>query len=79
MSTQAKIMSEEVCFNYEPGFEKEAGTPESEKLNEGYSNIVHYGNVNFTMLSQLKNLVKGFKTSFKTYFYLKKDILLKIC
>lgn len=41
MSTQAIVMSEEVYFN-EPGFEGEAGTPDGERKNEGYSNIVKY-------------------------------------
>jgi len=49
MSTQAIIMSEEVYFN-EPGFEQEAGTPDGERRNEGYSNIVRYGNVKYAML-----------------------------
>ena len=53
-------MSEEVYFN-EPGFENEAGTPEGEKKNEGYSNIVKLGNVRFAMNAQLKNPPKGFE------------------
>lgn len=49
LSTQAIIMSQEVYFN-EPGFENEAGTPDGEKRNEGYMNIVRYGNVKYAML-----------------------------
>lgn len=37
-------MSEDVYFN-EPGFEGEAGSPDGEMKNEGYSNIVRYGNI----------------------------------
>lgn len=78
MSTQAIIMSEEVYFN-EPGFEQEAGTPEGEKKNEGYSNIVRYGNVKYAMLGQLKNPSKGFESIIKRHFYLKKEAVLKTC
>lgn len=78
MSTQAIIMSEEVYFN-EPGFEQEAGTPDGERRNEGYSNIVRYGNVKFAMLGQLKNPSKGFETVIKRHFYLKKEAMLKTC
>jgi len=78
MSTQAIIMSEEVYFN-EPGFEQEAGTPDGERRNEGYSNIVRYGNVKFAMLGQLKNPSKGFESVIKRHFYLKKEDVLKTC
>jgi len=78
MSTQAIIMSEEVYFN-EPGFEQEAGTPDGERRNEGYSNIVRYGNVKFAMLGQLKNPSKGFESVIKRHFYLKKAEVLKTC
>ena len=42
-------MSEEVYFN-EPGFENESGTPEGEKKNEAYANIVRYANIKFAMI-----------------------------
>ena len=71
-------MSEEVYFN-EPGFEQEAGTPDGERRNEGYSNIVRYGNVKFAMLGQLKNPAKGFETIIKRHFYLKKADVMKTC
>jgi hypothetical protein len=71
-------MSEEVYFN-EPGFEQEAGTPEGEKRNEGYSNIVRYGNVKYAMLGQLKTPSKGFESIIKRHFYLKKESVLKTC
>lgn len=71
-------MSEEVYFN-EPGFEQEAGTPEGEKKNEGYSNIVRYGNVKYAMLGQLKSPSKGFESIIKRHFYLKKESVLKTC
>jgi len=75
MSTQAIIMSEEIYFN-EPGFEGEAGTPEGEKKNEGYSNIIRYCNIKYAMLEQIKNPPKGFETIIKRHFYLKKDEIL---
>jgi hypothetical protein len=64
-------MSEEVYFN-EPGFEGEAGTPEGERKNEGYMNIVRYGNVKWAMLEKLTNPTPGFEDVIKRHFYVKK-------
>lgn len=68
-------MSEEVYFN-EPGFENEAGTPEGEKKNEGYQNIVRYANVKFAMIDQIKKPSRGFETVIKRHFYIKKAEIL---
>ena len=68
-------MSQEDYFN-EPGYEHESGTPHGEKQNEGYMNIVRYGNVKFAMLGQLKNPSKGFETVIKRHFYVKKAEIL---
>jgi len=76
LSIQAIIMSEEVYFN-EPGFENEAGTPEGEKKNEGYANIVRYSNIKFATIDQIKNPSKGFETVIKRHFYIKKPEILK--
>jgi hypothetical protein len=76
MSTQAIIMSEEIYFN-EPGFEGEAGTPDGERKNEGYSNIIKYCNAKYAMLDQIKNPPKGFETVVRRHFYLKKDEIMK--
>jgi hypothetical protein len=69
-------MSEEVYFN-EPGYEHEADTPNGEKKNTAYSNIVKYGNVKYAMLGMLKNPPKGFESVVKRHFYIKKDEILK--
>ena len=74
VSVQAIIMSEEVYFN-EPGFEGEIGTPEGERKNEGYMNVVRYGNVKWAMLDKLKNPSKGFEDVIKRHFYVKKKDL----
>ena len=76
VSTQAIIMSDLVYFN-EPGFEGEMNTPEGDKKNEAYCNIVRYCNIKFAMLGQLKNPSKGFETVIRRHFYLKKDEILK--
>lgn len=76
LSVQAIVMSEEVYFN-EPGFEGEAGTPEGERKNEGYMNIVRYGNVKWAMLGHIKNPPPGFETVIKRHFYLKRANILK--
>jgi len=69
-------MSEEVYFN-EPGFEGEIGTPEGERKNEGYMNVVRYGNVKWAMLEKLKNPSKGFENVIKRHFYVKKKEILQ--
>jgi hypothetical protein len=69
-------MSEEVYFN-EPGYENTAGTPDGERHNEGYMNIVRYGNVKWAMLGQIKNPSKGFETVILRHFYIKKEEILK--
>ena len=76
LSVQAIVMSEEVYFN-EPGFEGESGTPEGERKNEGYMNIVRYGNVKWAMLGHLKSPPKGFETAVKRHFYIKKTEILE--
>ena len=68
-------MSDDVYFN-EPGFEGEAGTPEGDRKNEGYSNIVRFGNIKFAMIGQLKNPAKGFETVIRRHFYLKRKEIL---
>jgi len=78
MSTQAIIMSEEIYFN-EPGFEGEAGTPDGERKNEGYSNIIKFCNIKYAMLQQIRNPPKGFKTIVRRHFYLKKEEILRDC
>ena len=49
LSIQAIIMSNEVYYN-EPGFEHEMGTPQGDKNNNGYSNIVRYGTLKYAIL-----------------------------
>ena len=78
LSTQAIVMSDEVYFN-EPGFEHEAGTPEGERKNEGYMNIVRYGNVKWAMVGHLKAPPTGFETVIKRHFYIKKAEILHDC
>ena len=46
-------MSDDVYYN-EPGHEREAGTVESDRKNEAYSNIVKYCNIKFAMIDQIK-------------------------
>ena len=75
LSIQAIIMSSEVYFN-EPGYEHEAGTPEGERKNEGYANIVRYCNIKFAIIEQIKNPPEGFEKIIKRNFYLKKNVIL---
>ena len=76
LSIQAIIMSNEVYFN-EPGYEHEAGTPEGERKNDGYSNIVRYCNVKYAIIDMIKNPPAGFEKIIKYNFYLKKNEILK--
>ena len=76
LSIQSIIMSELVYFN-EPGYEHLIDTPEGDKLNEGYSNIVRYNNIRVCMIDMIKNPPKGFEEVIKIHFYLKKERILK--
>ena len=69
-------MSNEVYFN-EPGYEHEAETPEGEKKNEAYANIVRYCNIKYAMIENINNPPKGFERVIKKNYYLKKDVILK--
>lgn len=75
ISIQAIIMSNEVYFN-EPGYEHEMNTPEGEKKNNGYANIVKYCNVKFAIIEAIKNPPKGFEKAIRRTFYLKKQMIL---
>lgn len=76
LSIQAIIMSNEVYFN-EPGYEHEAGTPEGERKNEGYANIVRYCNIKFAIIEAIDNPPAGFEKVIRSNFYLKKNEILK--
>ncbi|KAL4488907.1 hypothetical protein ABPG72_005694 [Tetrahymena utriculariae] len=78
VSIQAIVMSEYVYFN-EPGYEGHAGTPEGEKLNRGYQNIVKIGNIRHAMIEQINNPLPEFKEVIMMSFFLKKDMILKEC
>jgi hypothetical protein len=69
-------MSNEVYFN-EPGYEHEAGTPEGERKNEGYANIVRYCNVKFAIIEAIDHPPPGFEKVIRSNFYLKKNEILK--
>ncbi len=77
-SIQAIIMTDDIYFN-EPGYENSAGTPEGEKANTGYANVVRYANVAFAMLEQLRNPSKGFEFVIRQHFYLRRQKLLAQC
>ena len=72
LSIQAVVMSEEVYFN-EPGYENTAGTPDGERKNEGYMNIVRYCNIKFAMVEMMEKPIKGFEEVIHRHFYLKRE------
>ena len=76
LSIQAIIMSNEVYFN-EPGYEHLMGTPQGEKLNTGYANVVRYGTLKYAIIEQLKNPTPGFEDVIRRNFFLKKDMILE--
>merc|ERR1719232_2584000 len=76
LSIQAIIMSNEVYFN-EPGFEHEMGTPQGDKHNAGYSNIVRYGTLKYAILDQIRKPPQGFEEAIRMNFFLKKDMILE--
>ena len=70
-------MSNEVYFN-EPGYEHLMGTPQGEKLNNGYANIVRYGTLKYAIIEQLRNPAKGFEDVIRRNFFLKKDLVMNL-
>ena len=76
ISIQSIIMSDLVYFN-EPSYEHEIGTVEGNKKNEGYANIVRYGNVKYAMIEQIKNPTQGFEDVIQRHFFIKKNQILK--
>lgn len=68
-------MSNEVYYN-EPGFEHEMGTPQGDKNNNGYSNIVRYGTLKYAILEQIRNPAQGFEEIIRMNFFLKKETIL---
>lgn len=77
-SIQSLIMSDEVYFN-EPGYEQARGTPDGERFNEGYSNIVRYATVKYAILGQLQSPSAVFKNVILRHLYHKKEEILKQC
>lgn len=69
-------MNDDIYFN-EPSYEKDKGTPLGENYNQGYSNIVKYGNIKFAMIEMINNPPAPFADIIKVHFYLKKDSILK--
>jgi ubiquitin-protein ligase len=76
LSIQALVMGDSVYFN-EPGYERQEGTPEGEKRNIAYSNVVRINNINYGMLNQILNPPEGFEDIIKLHFALKKDAITK--
>jgi hypothetical protein len=69
-------MSEYVYFN-EPGYEGQMGSPEGNKANIGYSNIVRVQNILHAMIDQIDNPPKEFENVIYQNFSLKKKIILE--
>jgi ubiquitin-protein ligase len=77
-SIQAIIMTDDIYFN-EPGYENTAGTPEGDKANTGYANVVRFANVKFAMLEQLRHPAKGFEYVIRKHFYLMRTKIIAQC
>jgi len=68
-------MSNEVYFN-EPGYESKQGTKEGEACNEGYFNIIRYGNIKWAMLEMMNKPPPGFESIIMRHFYCKREAIL---
>ena len=68
-------MSNEVYYN-EPGYEHLMGTPEGDRYNNAYSNIVRYGNLKYAIIEQMRNPTPGFEDVIRRNFFLKKEMIL---
>ena len=68
----------EAAFN-EPGYERQRGTPEGDRLvryadNGGYEKL-REGTLKWAMIDQLKNLPEGFEEAVKSHFRLKRKYI----
>ncbi len=64
-------MNADVYFA-EPDQDDLVGTPEGERANEAYCDIVRYGNVKYAMVNQLQRPSVGFEDAIRTHFRLRK-------
>ncbi len=73
-------MNEDVLYS-EPSYNiyKTSKSPQYIKMNEGYMNIVKYGNVKYAMVDLLKNPPPDFEEVIKVHFYLNKKKILETC
>lgn len=69
-------MSDYVYFN-EPGYEEEINSEDGWAKNEGYSNIVRIGTLNFAIINMIKKPPIGFEDIVRGHFYLKKETILE--
>jgi len=72
VSIQSLIMVDEPYYN-EPGYEREQGTEKGERKNQGYVNVIRYGNVKYAMVGQLRDPPLGFESVVCRHFYMKRD------
>jgi len=72
-------MNDDVLYN-EPSYNsfKKAGG-QYETKNNGYCNIVRYGNVKYGMIDMLRNPPKDFEDIIKVHFFLNKENIIKQC
>jgi len=72
VSIQSFILVTEPYFN-EPGYERQINTRAGEEQSKKYNEVVQIGNIEFSMLGQLKKPPRGFEEVVKNHFYLKKE------
>lgn len=76
ISIQSLVMIEGIIYN-EPGYYDGRKSKTYQNMDNGYTNIVKYGNVKYAMNEQLKNPSIGFEQAIKLHFYYKKKDILK--
>lgn len=76
ISIQSLVMIEGIIYN-EPSYYNGRKSKTYQNMDNGYTNIVKYGNVKYAMNEQLKNPSIGFEQAIKLHFYYKKNDILK--
>jgi baculoviral IAP repeat-containing protein 6 len=78
VSIQSLIFVEQPYFN-EPGYERQMGTPDGDRLNFEYNEILRYHTIELAIIDQIKHGSHEFKEVIENHFRIKKNDILLTC
>eukprot|EP01105_Mastigella_eilhardi_P017325 TRINITY_DN3984_c0_g1_i2.p2 TRINITY_DN3984_c0_g1~~TRINITY_DN3984_c0_g1_i2.p2 ORF type:complete len:124 (-),score=39.89 TRINITY_DN3984_c0_g1_i2:80-451(-) len=78
VSIQSLILVPMPFFN-EPGYESQIGTPQGDKNNRQYNEVIRCGTVEHAITGQLRNPSPGFEEVIRRHFYLQQNRIVEQC